>query len=196
MYQVRVTDLKGKSIVLCMFPLDPAQIWGIDHPDIIDQMLLKGSDVEFVLVPVAPDSPVQFPTPVQFPLLPSFESPKDIFDYLLSTIPFPAIPFSDVAACGGRVREILKAHFVPYWVVIDPSHKIVTTIDLDNNLFKLFGGDELYPLTPQAIDACRLPESRKEYISKWDQLLVSSDRDFLLSSNGDEVPESKSYLQK
>lgn len=111
--------------------------------------------------------------------------PHRSFTSIFSSLPWTAIPYSDVTSCQRLLTTFgFTAHVYPNTPVIDPTGLV---LDLyANSLFESFGACG-YPFTRQRINLLvSEDEAILKYPSIWN-LLASPERDYVISNNGDKV---------
>ncbi|KAL1803828.1 hypothetical protein ACET3Z_032475 [Daucus carota] len=153
--------------------------------DIYRELQPKGG-FEVVFVGVEVD---YFPDPDLDCLGQKFSTLEDCFEYKFSSMPWPAIPFSDTKSRKLFTRFPLSAGYLSFdvsaSVVIDPTGKVLRTNA--NNLFESYGA-RAYPFTHERMK-CILYEiyeaGKRPSVMK---LLASPERDFLINKNNQEVP--------
>ncbi|XP_074363261.1 putative nucleoredoxin 1 [Apium graveolens] len=172
--RVKAKDLSGKFVVLYFMTLaayyDDLGTVSKHLVDIHNKLQPKG-DFEIVLVAIndhfSPD-------------------PHQIFMKMFSTMPWPAIPFSDLECRKCLENLFNNYHRMPCSVIIDPTG-FVLQYDADP-LFLRYGA-AAYPFTNERIQSINSEDNLlMQQPLSIQKLLATPERDYLVNNNGDQVP--------
>lgn len=183
-HQVRVDDLKGKTLVIYMmdFFCDPRKNMLVyDLIQAYDHLLGTGA-FEVVLV-VMRDDYDRRPTPFSNNLLERF---RDI----LSLMPWPAIPYFDLQARRHVEHRLAgSGRYLPTSIILDPRGKVLELGCGVECLFYAYGA-EGFPFTSNRIQDIKCQDEEALEKPSLNTLLASPSRDFVISNEGKKVPIS------
>lgn len=113
----------------------------------------------------------------------SSDRDEESFSGYFSEMPWLAVPFSDLETRKG-VKDLFKVRGIPHFVVIDANGKVCT--DQGVVVVREYGV-EGYPFTAERISFLKEQEEAAKKDQSLSSLLVSSSRDYLISSEGNKV---------
>lgn len=113
----------------------------------------------------------------------SSDRDDESFSGYFSEMPWLAVPFSDLETRKG-VKDLFKVRGIPHLVVIDANGKVCT--DQGVVVVREYGV-EGYPFTAERISFLKEQEEAAKKDQSLSSLLVSSSRDYLISSEGNKV---------
>lgn len=113
----------------------------------------------------------------------STDRDDESFDGYFSKMPWPAIPFSDLAI-RKHLRELFKVRGIPHLVILDVNGKVLN--DKGDRLVKDYGVDA-YPFTPERINFLKEQEEEAKRNQSLSSLLVSTPADYLISNDANKV---------
>lgn len=113
----------------------------------------------------------------------SSDRDEESFSGYFSEMPWLAVPFSDLETRKG-VKDLFKVRGIPHLVVIDANGKVCT--DQGVVVVREYGV-EGYPFTAERISFLKEQEEAAKKDQSLSSLLVSSSRDYLISSEGNKV---------
>ncbi|KAK9119717.1 hypothetical protein Scep_017810 [Stephania cephalantha] len=114
----------------------------------------------------------------------SADRDQDSFNEYFSKMPWLAVPFSDEET-RDRLDALFEVNGIPHLVIVDPSGKVVSEEGV--GVVGDYGVDG-YPFTEERIKELKDEEERARRDQSLRSLLVSTSRDFLISSDGTQVP--------
>ncbi|KAM5566802.1 hypothetical protein ABKV19_015097 [Rosa sericea] len=117
----------------------------------------------------------------------SSDRDEESFSGYFSEMPWLAVPFSDSETRKG-LKDLFKVRGIPHLVVIDANGKVST--DQGTVVVREYGV-EGYPFTPEKISFLKEQEEAAKKDQSLSSLLVSSTRDYLVSSDGNKVSVSE-----
>ncbi|KAJ7953612.1 Thioredoxin, nucleoredoxin [Quillaja saponaria] len=166
--QVKIDSLKGKKLGLYFSAswCGPCRHFTPTLVEVYNELHPKG-DFEIIFVTADEED----------------ESFKEYF----SKMPWLAIPFSD-SEIRSRLDESFKVMGIPHLVILDGDGKVVTESGVE---IIREHGVEGYPFTSERIKELKELEEAAKRDQTLRSVLVSHSRDFVISSNGKEVPVSE-----
>ncbi|XVF84289.1 hypothetical protein PTKIN_Ptkin17bG0025100 [Pterospermum kingtungense] len=166
--QVKLESLKGKKIGLYFSAswCGPCRRFTPKLVEVYSQLSPKG-DLEVIFV--------------------SADRDEESFNGYFSKMPWLAIPFSD-SETRDRLDKLFKVMGIPHLVLLDENGKVST--DEGVEIIQEYG-EEGYPFTPERIQELKDLEEKARKEQSIKTLLVSSSRDFVVTSDGNEVPVSE-----
>lgn len=166
--QVKITDLAGKIVGLYFSGswCGPCHRFTPKLVEAYEELSTKG-DFEVVFI--------------------SSDRIDEAFEAYFATMPWLAIPYSD-SEKGKQLKELFKVKGIPHLVIVNGDGKVLS--HQGGAIIKDFGS-EAYPFTPERVNALREEEEAMMKKPSLSSILVSRSRDFVISSNGDEVPISE-----
>lgn len=118
----------------------------------------------------------------------SADDDEKSFNEYFSKMPWLAVPFSDLER-RDRLDDLFKVRGIPHLIILDKDGKLSTDNGVD---FVREYGAEGYPFTPDKIAQL----VRQEAVARRDQslrsIMVSSSRDFVISSKEEKVSANTS----
>ncbi|KAJ4707589.1 Thioredoxin, nucleoredoxin [Melia azedarach] len=109
------------------------------------------------------------------------------FNAYFSKMPWLAIPFSD-SETRTRLDEKFSVTGIPHLVILDENGKVLSN---DGVEIIVEYGAEAYPFTEEKIDQLKEEEERAKREQSLSSVLVSNWRDFVVSSDGKQIPVSQ-----
>ncbi|KAF8016574.1 hypothetical protein BT93_H1943 [Corymbia citriodora subsp. variegata] len=166
--QVRVDSLKGKKIGLYFSAswCGPCQQFIPTLADVYNELSPRG-DLEIIFI--------------------SADEDEESFIGYFSKMPWLAIPFSD-SENRDSLDELFKVRGIPHLVILDGTGTVLT--DSGVEIIREYGV-EGHPFTPEHIKELKDREEATRINQSLTSLLVHRSRDFVVSSNGNQVPISK-----
>jgi nucleoredoxin len=166
--QVKIDSLKGKKLGLYFSAhwCPPCQRFTPVLAEVYQQISPNG-DFEIVFV--------------------SADQDEAAFNGYFSDMPWLAIPFSD-SETRDRLDELFKVNGIPHLVIVDESGRVVTKDGVE--IVQLYGV-EGYPFSVERIKEIKDQEVEAKRNQSLKSILVSSTREFVISSGGEEVPVSE-----
>ncbi|KAI6694823.1 hypothetical protein NL676_022533 [Syzygium grande] len=163
--QVKVDNLKGKKIGLYF----SASWCGPCHrftPILVEvyNELSPEADLEIIFI--------------------SADKDEESFRGYFSKMPWLAIPFSD-SDKRDSLNELFKVRGIPHLVILDGTGTVLT--DSGDEIIRKYGV-EGYPFTPERIKELKDQEEAARRNQSLTSLLVHGTRDFVVSSDGNQVP--------
>ncbi|MED6184436.1 hypothetical protein PIB30_047447 [Stylosanthes scabra] len=113
----------------------------------------------------------------------NYEAFTDYFSHM----PWLAVPFSDSEA-RHRLDELFEVEGIPNLVLLDETGEVVTDGGVD--IIREYGV-EGYPFTLEKIQELKDREEEAKRNQSLTSLLISPSRDFVISSDGNEIPVSE-----
>lgn len=175
--QVKAKQLEGKVIVIFFVPISgrcsSLQWLTLSLMEIHSDCKLN-NNFEVVSVPVGVD-------PSLIGDGHSLKSPEDLF----SLVPWPSIPISDITS-----RKCLQRSFgvsqdkLPVTFIIDPTGRVLQTVWYMFDKYGALG----YPFSDERINFLKAEDEAIAKKPSLKALLASPQRDYLISSDGEEVP--------
>lgn len=181
---VTAVQLAGKVVVICFVEEDPYSSSTFSNtfiPSLIDVYNdLKHTDCFEVVFVFVGDVLVR-----NLPRV--FQSESQIFDDVFSRMPWTAIPFSDITLRRNLVKQfgVETSWHHPIGIVIDLTGKVLQTYC--GRIIDKYGSPA-YPFSDEMVSFL---DSEDEVTAKQPSLkslLVSPQRDFVISNNGEKVP--------
>ncbi|XP_054793798.1 probable nucleoredoxin 1 [Prosopis cineraria] len=117
----------------------------------------------------------------------SADEDEDAFRGYFSKMPWLAIPFSDSNA-HNHLDELFKVRGIPHLVMLEENGKVSTENGVE--VVREYGVEE-YPFTSERIKELKDQEEEDRRNQSLRSLLSCKSRDFIISSDGKEVPLSK-----
>ncbi|XP_014523627.1 probable nucleoredoxin 1 [Vigna radiata var. radiata] len=166
--QVKIENLKGKKVGIYFSAswCGPCRKFTPTLVEAYDEVVSKG-DFEVVFA--------------------SADEDDEAFKGYFSKMPWLAIPFSD-SETRSRLDELFQVRGIPNLVLLDETGKVVTEDGVD--IVREYGV-EAYPFTSARIQELRDREEEARRNQSVRSLLISPSRDFVISSNGNNVPVSE-----
>ncbi|XP_077236421.1 putative nucleoredoxin 1 [Tasmannia lanceolata] len=163
--KVKIADLNGKKIGLYFSAswCGPCRQFTPIFAEVYQELSPKG-DFEVVFV--------------------SADEDEESFNGYFSKMPWLAIPFSDSDIRNG-LNELFKVAGIPHLVILDESGKVLN--DDGAKIIREYGAPG-YPFTLERMKELREEEEAAKKAQTLRSVLVSSSRDFLISSDGNKVP--------
>lgn len=118
----------------------------------------------------------------------TFSTPHQLFQQRFSTMPWTAIPFSDLKS-RQRLEEMFgifsnAPHRLPDSFVIDPSGMVVKSHA--DHLFSMYGAAG-YPFTKERIECLVSEDNAAKMQLSVKTLLSSPERDYVITNKGEQV---------
>ena len=157
--QVNVSDLEGKIVALYFSAhwCPPCQRFTPILASVYDELKQKHADFEVVFI--------------------SSDNDQESFEKYFLEMPWLAVPFSDLTT-----RKLLDHWFevegIPTLVILDGKGKTVYT---DATVLINKYGANAYPFTEEKLEELRQEEEAKREAQTLESLLVSEERDYVLS---------------
>ncbi|XP_054823481.1 probable nucleoredoxin 1 [Prosopis cineraria] len=166
--QVKIESLKGKKVGLYFSAswCGPCKQFTPTLVELYNEVSHKG-DFEIIFV--------------------SADRDEDAFKGYFSKMPWLAIPFSD-SGTRSCLDELFRVKGIPYLVILDENGKVATE---DGTAVVLEYGAEAYPFTPERIKDLKDQEEEAKRNQSLRSFLVFKSRDFVISSDGKQVPVSE-----
>ncbi|KAL7171497.1 hypothetical protein ACSBR2_036202 [Camellia fascicularis] len=166
--QVKFDSLKGKKVGLYFSAswCGPCRQFTPNLVEVYNEVSSKG-DFEIVFV--------------------SADEDEEAFKGYFSKMPWLAIPFSD-SKTRDHLDELFKVMGIPYLVIIDESGKVST--DEGVEIIREYGVDA-YPFSSERVKELKDQEEAARREQSLKSILVSRERDFVISADGKEVPVSE-----
>ncbi|KAF7829355.1 putative nucleoredoxin 1 [Senna tora] len=166
--QVKIESLKGKKIGLYFSAswCGPCRRFTPTLVELYNQVSTKG---EFEVIFVSADED------------------DEAFKAYFSKMPWLAIPYSD-SDTRSRLDEVFKVNGIPHLVILDADGKVATESGVE--VVREYGV-EAYPFTSERIQELRDEEEEAKKNQSLRSILVSKSRDFLVTSDGKQVPVSE-----
>ncbi|KAI7997062.1 putative nucleoredoxin 1 [Camellia lanceoleosa] len=117
----------------------------------------------------------------------SADEDEEAFKGYFSKMPWLAIPFSD-SGTRDHLDELFKVMGIPYLVIIDESGKVSTNEGVE--IIREYGVDA-YPFSSERVKELKDQEEAARREQSLKSILVSRERDFVISADGKEVPVSE-----
>ncbi|KAK9117164.1 hypothetical protein Sjap_016111 [Stephania japonica] len=114
----------------------------------------------------------------------SADRDEDSFNDYFSKMPWLAVPFSDAEA-RDRLNALFEVNGIPQLVIVGPDGEVVSEDGV--GVVGDYGVDG-YPFTEERLKELKDEEERARREQSLRSLLVSTSRDFLVSSDGTQVP--------
>lgn len=108
---------------------------------------------------------------------------EDSFNGYFSKMPWLAIPFSDDGT-REKLNQLFKVRGIPHLVILDSSGKVLSE---EGTLVVEDYGAEGYPFSAEKINKLREDEEAAKKEQTLRTLLVSPDRDYLISNDKSKV---------
>ncbi|XP_077236420.1 putative nucleoredoxin 1 [Tasmannia lanceolata] len=162
--QVKIADLNGKKIGLYFSAswCGPCRKFTPILDEVYQELSPKG-DIEVVFI--------------------SRDKDEESFRGYFAKMPWLAIPFSDSEICDG-LRKLFKVTGIPRLVILDEKGKVLNDNAIE--IIKEYGASG-YSFTPEKIKELKEEEEAAKKAQTLRSVLVSSSRDFLISSDGNKV---------
>ncbi|XP_054823081.1 probable nucleoredoxin 1 [Prosopis cineraria] len=166
--QVQIESLKGKKVGLYFSGswCGPCRRFTPTLVELYNEVSPKG-DFEIIFV--------------------SADEDEDSFKGYFSKMPWLAVPFSD-SDTRSSLDQLFQVQGIPHLVILDENGKVATE---DGTEVVLEHGAEAYPFTPERIKELKDQEEEAKRNQSLRSLLVFKSRDFVVSSDGTQVPVSK-----
>ncbi|PKA54053.1 putative nucleoredoxin 1 [Apostasia shenzhenica] len=167
--KVKISELKGKMVGLYFSGswCGPCRRFTPILVEAYTELAARNSNFEIVFV--------------------SADSDDEDFDEYFTHMPWLAIPFSDE-----EKREWLSENFglegIPTLIIIDQNGRLLTVEAVE---FVRDYGAEVYPFTPERVGKLKKEEEAAKLVQTLKKLLVTSSRDYLVTSNFKKVPISE-----
>ncbi|GAV61030.1 C1_3 domain-containing protein/Thioredoxin_8 domain-containing protein [Cephalotus follicularis] len=117
----------------------------------------------------------------------SADEDEESFNEYFSKMPWFAIPFSD-SETRNRLDELFKVRGIPHLVILNDSGEVLSGSGVE--IIREYGVDG-YPFTPERIKEIKEQEEAARRDQSLRSVLVSHTRDFVISSDGKQVPVSE-----
>lgn len=166
--EVKINELEGKIVGLYFSGswCGPCQRFTPILANAYTELASRGSDFEIVFV--------------------SSDEDDEEFSNYFSKMPWLAIPFSDEDK-RNSLSDVFHVEGIPTLVIIDKSGEVLT--DEAVQVIRDFGA-EGYPFTAKMIEKLKEEDAAAKMNQTIKSLLVTTSRDFLLTSNFKKVPVS------
>ncbi|KAJ7557947.1 hypothetical protein O6H91_04G017400 [Diphasiastrum complanatum] len=166
--QVKVESLEGKTVALYFSAhwCPPCQRFTPVLADIYNQLKSRNDDFEVVFI--------------------SWDKDQTSFEKYHNEMPWLALPFAD-----SKTKKILSRWFevegIPSFIILDTNGKTLNTEGAEL-IFK--HGLEAYPFTAERLAELDAEEEARRAAQTLESLLVTEERDFVISPDGQEVKVS------
>ncbi|XP_054825027.1 probable nucleoredoxin 1 [Prosopis cineraria] len=117
----------------------------------------------------------------------SADRDEDAFKDYFSMMPWLAIPFSD-SGTRSHLNELFQVQGIPHLIILDENGKV--TIEGGVEVVREYGVDA-YPFTSERIKELKDQEEEAKNNQSLRSLLVFKSRDFVISSDGNQIPVSE-----
>ncbi|GLT36565.1 hypothetical protein SLA2020_308040 [Shorea laevis] len=166
--QVNVDSLKGKKLGLYFSAswCPPCRRFTPKLVEVYEELSSKG-DFEVIFIPSDRDA--------------------DAFNGYFSKMPWLAIPFSD-SETHGRLKKLFEVSGIPHLVILDEEGKVSTEDGVET--IQEYGVDG-YPFSAEKIKELKEQEEIARREQSLRSILVSPNCDFVISSDGNQVPVSE-----
>lgn len=163
--KIKVADLEGKTVALYFSAhwCPPCQKFTPVLASIYKQLKEKGEEFEVVFI--------------------SSDDGQESFDNYFKEMPWLAVPYDDE-----KTRKLLSNWFevegIPTLVILDKHGK---TLHMEGMELVYKHGLEAYPFTPERLEELKQAEAAKRAAQTLETLLVTKERDFVISKYNPEV---------
>ncbi|XP_054790664.1 probable nucleoredoxin 1 [Prosopis cineraria] len=166
--QVKIESLKGKKVGLYFSAswCGPCRRFTPTLVELYNEVFGKG-DFEIIFV--------------------SADRDEDAFKDYFSMMPWLAIPFSD-SGTRSHLNELFQVQGIPHLIILDENGKV--TIEGGVEVVREYGVDA-YPFTSERIKELKDQEEEAKNNQSFRSLLVFKSRDFVISSDGNQIPVSE-----
>lgn len=113
----------------------------------------------------------------------SADEDNEAFEGYFSKMPWLSVPFSN-SEIRDKLDDLFKVRGIPHLVLLDQDGRVSTE---DGVQIIQEYGMEAYPFTPERINELKEKEEKARRDQSLKSILVSSSRDFVVSSDGKKV---------